>query len=356
MQNPENILVLRLSSLGDIIMTLPAVYSLKNYFPSSKIAWVCEGSACELLSCMRFVDEVIKFPRDKIREALNNGSPMEAWVTFLNFIRDLRRTEFDLVFDFHGILKSAVISCLTRKKRMVGLGKPYAKEFSHLFYRERINGSDQHIHKVQRNMMLVKYIGVKGFSENIPFMVPKTDEEYVEQFFRKEGLSGRVFVVNPFSSIRGRYKRWPLEYYRELIKMIKKEMDPRVIILWGTNEEKIEAEKLKESLNGDVILSWSMNVPKLLAFLSKVDLYIGGDSGITHLASLVKTPVVAIFGPSDHKVNSPWGTTKKIVRRDIECSPCKKRDCKERRCLTEIYPEQVFEAIKELYNQRSLEK
>lgn len=360
MLHPENILVVRLSSLGDVVMTLPAVHSLKRGFPESKIHWVCEGSAYELLLCMEFIDEVIKFPREKIVDFLRTGRIIESTKAFVEFLRYLREKQFDIVIDFHGILRSALICLLSRRRRLIGFGRAYAKEYSHIFYDERVNGANPFLHKVERNMLIVNHLKVHEYYESFPFKVPKEDQVYVESFFHKEKVGEKVFAINPFSSKRGLYKRWPLEKYRELIKKIQKEIGADVVLIWGTKEEKKEAEKLRASLDGDLnknlIVSWPTNVPQLLALLSKVDMYIGGDSGITHVAALARTPVVAIFGPSDYRINSPYGEMIRIVRMDVPCSPCRKRDCEDRRCLENITSDDVFEVVKTFYKERSVKK
>ncbi len=351
MLHPEKILVVRLSSLGDIVMTLPAVYSLKMGLPNSKIHWVCEGSAYELLLCMDFVNEVIKFPRETILRLLSKGNFIESGKVFAHFFRSLREKEYDMVIDFHGILRSVFICLLSRRKRLIGFGKPYSKECSHIFYDERINGEDPYLHKVKRNMLILDRLKIGERFENVPFRVPKEDEMYVEDFFRKEGLQGKIFAVNPFSSVRGFYKRWPLDRYVSLIEKIRKEMEVKFIVLWGTEEEKREAKKLVQFFEKDVIISCPTNVPQLLALFSRTHMYIGGDSGITHVAALAGIPVIAIFGPSDERINSPYGESVKIVKSDAPCSPCKKRKCRERICLEEISSEGVFEVVKSVYRE-----
>jgi lipopolysaccharide heptosyltransferase I len=356
MCDPKSILVVRLSSLGDVVMTLPAVYSLKKHFPHWKLHWVCEGSAYELLSCVEFVDETIRFPRERIVDFLKRGKILGALRVIRDFFVYMRKKEFDLIIDFHGILKSGLISFLSKKKRVIGFGKPYAKEFSSIFYDERVNGSDPFLHKVERNMLIVRHLKADESYENIPFRISGEDEEYIQKFFHEKGLDKVVFAINPFSSIKGAYKRWPLENYRILAERIDREIGANVIVLWGTHEEKKEAERLRSATNGKVVVSCPTNVPQLLALLGKVDMYIGGDSGVTHLASLAGTPLVAIFGPSDYRINTPYGPDKRIIRKRIACSPCKKRDCEDRKCLTSIEPEHVFHVVKSFYSEKAGKK
>lgn len=353
---PEKILVVRLSSLGDVIMTLPAVYSLKRALPNSKIHWVCEGSACDLLLCMDFIDEVVRFPREKILNLLLKGKIKESAKHFADFLKLLRKKEFDLVIDFHGILRSVIICMFSRKKKLIGFGRPYAKEYSHLFYDEVVTDTDPFLHKVKRNMLVLRRLNIKECNSNIPFVIPQEERSYVDSFFREEGISFPVFAINPFSSKRGLYKRWPLKKYVELIKRIQNEIGANVVVLWGSEEEKKEAKKIVELFKNGVFLSWPMSVPKLLDFLSRVDMYIGGDSGVTHVAALAGAPVIAIFGPTDERINSPYGHMVRILKKTVPCRPCKKRNCKQRSCLESISPDDVFDALNSIYVERNFQK
>ncbi|MCS7280055.1 MAG: glycosyltransferase family 9 protein [Desulfobacterota bacterium] len=348
MPQPKNILVVRLSSLGDVVMTLPAIYALKRGLSDPKIYWVCEGSSIGLLECIDFIDGVIKFPRYEIFNYFRTGRLIQAAKTLLSFVRLLRKEKFDLILDFHGILKTGIICALAKGERIIGFGKPYVKEFADLFYNEKVNGFDPFLHKVHRNMLIVKHLNIRETISEVPFTIPEKEREYIEDFFRRESFNGKVFAVNPFSSKKGLYKRWPLKYYRELIGEIQREFKASIILLWGTKEERIEAQMLKDGLGENVKISCPTTVPQLLALLSKVDMYIGGDSGITHVASLSGAPIVVIFGPSDERINSPFFGNVRIVKKNIGCNPCKNRNCKDRRCLWEITPKEVLEVVKSL--------
>jgi ADP-heptose:LPS heptosyltransferase len=204
------------------------------------------------------------------------------------------------------------------------------------------------MHKVERNMLLPKYLGIDGVTPEVTLTVPESVDEYINKFFLSMGATAPIFAVNPFSSKGSMFKRWDLKRYAELIKKIKSECHANVLILWGPGEEE-EAEHLRQMVDSGAFLSCPTNVPQLFALLKKVDMYIGGDTGVMHLAVFADTPVVAIFGPTDVHVNAPYGSGHAIIRKELPCSPCKKKDCKDRRCLEEITVEEVFEAVLGMY-------
>ena len=351
MSNLDNILVIRLSSLGDVLMCIPAVMAIRNAHADARITWLAEGSVSELLKRQDFVDDVIEFPRHSIMRAIKKSDPVRAMTELGRFVKSLREIEYDIVADFHGIIKSALFSRLAHGKRRVGFGNAYAKEMSHLFYGERASAGDKRIHKVERNMLLARYLGA---DEKIPtpgLVVPNEAETYVDKFFSEAGISAPIFAVNPFSSSGSAYKRWDIERYGALIKKITGEIRAKVLVLWGPGEKK-EAERLVEIAGGGAHLACQTSVPQLLALLKKVDMYIGGDTGVMHLAALAGTPVTAIFGPTDVKVNAPYGDNSVVVRKELPCSPCKNKDCSDRKCVETVSVEEVFGAVKQMYGKR----
>jgi len=176
---------------------------------------------------------------------------------------------------------------------------------------------------------------------------PAVFDSYIDGFFLKSGLKAPVFAVNPFSSSGSAFKRWDLKKYEEIIKKIHDNIGAQVLILWGPGEKE-EAEHLIKMAAGRAILSCPTNVPQLFSLLRRIDMYIGGDTGVMHLAAFAGCPMVAIFGPTDVNINAPYSKNCTIIHKDLSCSPCKNKDCRSRKCLTDITVDEVFEAILEM--------
>jgi 3-deoxy-D-manno-octulosonic-acid transferase/heptosyltransferase-1 len=344
----NNILIIRLSSLGDVLMSIPAVRAIRDKFPAAHISWLVEGSVGEFLACQDFIDEVIRFPRGDAIKGLKKGNISRTQKALGSFLRHLRGREYDLVVDFHGIAKSAFFAMIARGKKKIGFGNMFAKEKSHFFYHKRVNGSDKRIHKVERNMLLANYLGYNNSAPEVALNVPDNAASYVDTFLREIGTPPSLFAVNPFSSKGTDFKRWPMERYAELIARIKHELQGHTVILWGPGEQE-EARRLQEMSPDSAYLACPTNVSQLFALLKKIDIYIGGDTGVMHLAAAAPTPVVAIFGPTDVKINAPYGSGHAVIREDMPCSPCKKKNCRQRQCLTHITVDEVFEAVSVLY-------
>jgi len=348
MPNPHKILVIRLSSLGDVLMCVPAVVAIRNTFEDAHISWLVEGSVSQLLSHQDFIDDVIEFPRHDITRAFKKSDLVRGIRELTGFVKKLRAIDYDVIADFHGIIKSAIFSKLSRGERRIGFGEMYAKEKSHLFYGEKITAQDKRMHKVERNMLIAGHLGANNDIPEVTLTVPDHCYTYIDDFFSNEGLTKPVFAVNPFSSKSGFYKRWSLKRYGDIIRMINDKIGARVLILWGPGEKR-DAENLLKLSGNTAVLSCPTNVPQLFALLKRIDMYIGGDTGVMHLAAFANCPLVAVFGPTDVKINAPYGKNCTVIRKDLLCSPCKNKDCKDKKCLNDIGVDEVFEAILKRY-------
>lgn len=341
----SNILVIRLSSLGDVLMCMPAVKAIRDHFPDARITWLVEGPVGELLSCQTFIDKVIQFPRGRLQDGLRARNPLGVAREMKSFLTHLRKDHYDCIVDFHGIIKSALITACARGDRKIGFGTMHAKEKSHLFYGECVRGTDRRMHKVDKNMLVARYLGAGNAAPEVMLQVPDIVYGYIDTFFQQTGIPSPVFAMSPFSSKGTDFKRWPIESYAQLAVRIRDQLGAQTLILWGPGE-RAEAEKILQMAGDGIALTCPTNIPELYALLTRVDMYIGGDTGVMHLASAAKIPVVAIFGPTDVKVNAPYGLHNVIVRKELSCSPCKKKNCQERTCLESISVEDVFEAVK----------
>jgi lipopolysaccharide heptosyltransferase I len=340
---PRNILVIRLSSLGDVLLTIPAVKAIKLALPDSKVSWLVEGAVAPLLAAQDFIDRVIEFPRGRLQRSMKDGHFVSAGRTLFPFVKGLREKDYDLIVDFHGIVKSAVLSKISKTDRRIGFGRSVAKEGSWLVYDERTETPDRRMHKVMRNMLLVARLGATEVPA-VELAVPADADASIDAFLHDAGLHGPIIAVNPFCSKGSEFKRWDLANYGALIRRAAEATGATMLILWGPGEEE-EARRLKEMGGDHAALACSTTVPELLALIKRLDLYIGGDTGVMHLAALARVPVVAIFGPTDHLVNGPFGDGHTIIRKELPCSPCRDKSCADRICLSSISVDEVLDRV-----------
>jgi ADP-heptose:LPS heptosyltransferase len=197
-------------------------------------------------------------------------------------------------------------------------------------------------------MLLARRLGANGAVPALQLVTPGHADEYIQDYLRREGLLSPLFAVNPFSSKGSTYKRWGLDRYGDLIGRLGMATGARSIILWGPGEEE-EARELQRLAGEYAVLACPTTVAQLAALLRKMDMYIGGDTGVMHLAAFSGIPVVALFGPTDRRINGPYGPIHRIVRKDVPCSPCKNKTCPDRQCLSGISVDEVLEAVLNLH-------
>jgi heptosyltransferase I len=346
----KRILILRLSAAGDVIRTLPAVRALKEHSPAAYVAWVTEEASRLLLESQPEVDDVILFPRKRWSKGIR--SVREVWRTIgevIQFIVALRRQRFDITFDFHGILKSGLLSFLSGAPERIGFDRKSSKEGNFLFSNIRVRLRREKTSRYQRNLALLEGIGLKGKSFNAGLTIPPEDREVVESFFRSLPVSVRkpLIAIHPGTSPKTFYKRWMADRYSELADRFIRDLGASVIFTWGPDEldwvEGIRKGMEKPSILGPRTGS----LTQLGEVLRRCNLYVGGDTGPMHVASSMGIPVIAIFGPTDPVENEPFGEHRK-VRKEVGCNPCRKKSCRELACLKAVTVDDVFEAAKEI--------
>lgn len=344
------ILILRLSAVGDVIRTLPAVKAIKSHYPSASLTWIVEEPSKALIESQPEIDEVILFPRQRWSEEIRS---LKGWLRMVGevriFIQSLRKRKFDLVLDFHGILKSGLLSFLSGSPKRVGFERRSSKEGNFLFSNIKVKLPGERISRFERNFSLLKGMGLEAQAKGYPLFIPAEDKEYIQSFFNQlfPPLKSPSIAIHPGTSPKTPYKRWLPDQYAQLADRLVRELKATVLFTWGPGEldwvKRIQ-KRMKES---SVLGPHTLSLTQLGEAYRHCDLYIGGDTGPMHIASLMGTPVVAIYGPTDPVLNEPFGLHKKVIK-NVGCNPCRNRSCKKLKCMEEITVDVVFQAAKEV--------
>ena len=273
------ILVVRLSSMGDIIHALPAVASLKHGFPHSHVTWVMRSRFMPLVEGNPFVDQVIAFDRSP-------GGLSAAW-------RSLRREHFDLAVDLQGLVQSALVAAAARPDKIVGFHRSQVRErWAALFYSAGVVATAAHV--VDRNLELAAAAGASSLVRT--FHLPQgTPEGRLPE--------GKFILASPLAGWRA--KQWPLEWYEDLARRIQ-----LPLVVNGPPEA---AETLGEIRGSHAHLS---GLAGLIDATRRAHAVVGVDSGPMHLAAALSKPGVAIFGPTDPARHGPYGASLKVLRDD----------------------------------------
>ena len=355
------ILIIKPSSLGDVVHSLPFLKAMRDTFRDAHIEWVISKNLKEILEGNPLINGLIIFNKDSWTKA---GNLRKTTGEVKEFIKTLRAGDYDIVVDLQGLLRSGIMTFFCSAPLKVGFKN--AREGSPFFYNRKIsvNGS---LHAVDRYLEVAKAIrqgsGVRGQGlgkVEFPLYVDKTAMENVRKLLGGISAIGRsasggkekeYVVIGP--SARWETKKWPPEKFGTLISKLS---IPCIII--GSNADEPTVKKLMAfSNNKSINLCGKTNLKELVALISGAKAVVSNDSGPAHIASALGVPVIALFGPTDPQRTGPYGWSDnhlehnkkniKVIRNPIPCSPCFKKTCKEPLCMKGIDVETVLEAVKE---------
>jgi len=341
------ILIVRVSAIGDVICALPVASALKRRFPDAHITWLVETTSADLLQHHPHVDRVCVLPRRGIRRAWK--LPWTVPSAVLDILRRLRRCReggrFDLVLDLQGNTKSGIFTGLSRGRIRVGHDGRFRKEWSNaLFTNVRVHPvpeSEPTLHRVERDLGMLRAVGIPARFEPVPLALPDAVRSRARDFVAGLPGSGPVVVLHPGTSAFGAFKRWDPTRYAELGDRLSRERDARIVISWGPDEEDLARSVSGRMSAGATLFPPPEGLLFLAAVFAEVDLVIGADSGPMHLAALMDTPTLTLFGPKDPAIFQPMGDRARAVWMNVECSPCQLRVCDHVTCMRSMRVEDV---------------
>jgi ADP-heptose:LPS heptosyltransferase len=339
--------VIRLGAIGDVVRTLPAVSSLRATYPRARLTWLVEPAASGILSAQPWIDQVLVFPRTRLRAALRHARLPSFARELAKFVRDLRAERFDLVLDFHAILKSGLLSFASGAANRVSYAAPFGREGAWLFANQRARLSPERASRFERNAGLLRFLGADAATARTPLRVDPAAAARMEVAL---GAGAAPIAVHPGTSAGTPHKRWAASGYATVIRALHREQGTRALVTYGPDPEESASAGEVVRLAGEAarLAPETASLGELAALFARCRLYLGGDTGPMHVASLVGTPVVQILGPTDPVENEPWcGTPSRSVRVGVACSPCR-RGCAAATCMRVVPPEAVLAAAREL--------
>jgi len=300
--HPRRLLIVRLTSLGDIIHALPVAAALRAAYASAHISWLVDDRWRPLLDQVDGINAVISIPRAGWRE-LRGG------------IARLRRDRFDCVVDVQGLYKSAFLTRLTGAPVRVGFASAAARESgASLFYNRRVLPA--YGHRIDKNLSLAAAIvpistsRAGDLSSQFPLRIPPTAEADVRQSLRNHGLAA-YFMLSPGGGWFS--KCWPAERFGELHHRLATRLGYRGVVTYGPGERHL-ADGVLASAGDPAPVLLELDLPQLMAALRRAQFFVGGDTGPLHLSVALGTPVVGLYGPTDPVQTGPYCRDDIVVR------------------------------------------
>jgi len=339
---PRRILIVKPSSLGDIVHALAVLAELRRAYPSAHVAWLVSDGFAPLLEGHPLLDEVLTF--DRARYGRMWRSP-RVLLDFWRFVAAVRRRRFDLVIDLQGLARSGLLSYLSGARERCGFAD--AREGAWLFYTRRVASAAHTAHAVDRNLALLRALGLPSERPQFPLAVRPEERAAARSLLTR--AAGEA--VGPFTAVipgaRWETKRWPAERFAELIDRMHAAGLPRCVLLGAPADRAAAAAVAAACHRRPIDLVGLTTLRELVALLELADRVVGHDSGPLHIAAALGKPIVALFGPTNPARTGPYCDSATVVTCAVPCAPCYRRVCPygHHDCLRRLEVETVLAAI-----------
>ncbi|MBN2456622.1 MAG: glycosyltransferase family 9 protein [Sedimentisphaerales bacterium] len=301
----QNILIIKPSSLGDIVSALPALSALRKSCPDARISWLIRPEFAGLLKNHPFLTQIILFDRKLLAKAWYNPRAFRA---LLSLISELRQNQFDAVIDLQGLFRTAVLAWLSKCKNRFGTAD--AREFAHLFYTKKIPKDENCVHIIDYQLKVVEAAGSN--TKNVGFVLPivPTESDSLNRLLADHNITSNSYaVLIPGSAHKS--KCWPLENFAILAARIYSQFGLSIVAT-GTKTENLLVEKINNLTDTPIVnFAGLTTLEELVVLLKNAKVVVSNDTGPGHIAAALGTPLVMIFGCSN----------------PARLAPCKRFDC-----------------------------
>ena len=341
-----NILIIKLSAVGDVVHSLPFLEVLRDRFPSAMIDWVVEEDASGIVESHPQIDRLIIFPRKSwLKRFIKKGEYIGVGKEVNKFLKEFKGRRYDIVVDLQGLLKSGILTFLANGKRKIALNG--GREGSLIFTNEKVAIPDPDLHALDKYLRIARYLGATNPVWNGQIPIYDTDKGHVDYLLGEIGNNSTLVAVTPVAKWES--KLWELHRFASLADTIKEELGAGVVFT-GSEGDKAAIEDIRSGMKTRALNLAGKTTLRELAYLyQKCAAVICTDTGPMHVAAAMGSPVVvALFGPTSPLRTGPYGAKHRVIRAGLECSPCFKKRCDDMSCMKKITVEMVFDTVKEV--------
>jgi len=335
------VLIIKTSSLGDIIHTLPALTDAGKAIPGIKFDWVAEAPFAEIPTWHPLVENVIPIAIRRWRK-----TPLKTLFSkeLREFKRNLRSTHYDLVIDAQGLIKSALVTKMTRGITC-GLDKNSAREpLASKFYKRKFSvGRKQHA--IERTRQL--------FANCLGYEVPTTEQDYGAVLPNTENETANPYILF-LHGTTWVTKSWPIAYWQALAKQIT-DSGLEIRLPWGNEQEKEQANTIASVAPDKMHVLPRLKLNELAPFIKNAKAIVAADTGLGHLAAALSTPTISLYGPTDYNKTGAIGKSQHHIAADFPCAPCFQKECTYKKassvkpaCFETISPQKVWHLLQDL--------
>jgi lipopolysaccharide heptosyltransferase I len=332
------ILILKPSSLGDVIQALPVLRSLKRQLPQSEIYWWIDSSLAPLLEDDPDLAGIVRFERRR-------WAAPHHWGELWRSVRWVRQQSFDWVIDLQGLARSGAFGWLANGGLTVGLDD--SREGARMFYDLVARRPSFHTHAVDWYLRILPLLGVAA-SRDFEWLPPRP--RVADAIRRKWPVnSGRWLLLQP--GARWLNKRWPAESFALLARQIVQQFPGvELAVLGGPEDAPLGAVIAGAAGQRCLDLTGRLSLPEMVEWVRSSQLMVTNDTGPMHVAAALGKPVVALFGPTEPRRTGPYGQLQNVLQMSLPCVPCMSSRCryaKPLECLRTLPAERVFRAVQQ---------
>ena len=329
----EKILLIRLSSLGDIVLTTPAIRAIRLHHPTAYIAMLVAKQSADILQHNPNLNEIIHF--DRLSKNKDTGE-------MYRIIRILRQRNFSLSIDFQRKFRTELLMYLSGATDRVGKG---------ILSTVRVPESGNK-HATEHYFDLLHAAGIPAEDRQLEIFLHESERSKACQIFKHEGINDGDLTVGLFPGAGWKLREWMPERFASIGDRLVTNFKAKVVIFGGSHDVDL-VNHIANSM-GELAFNFAgkLNLRELSSCIEKCDLFISNDTGPMHIATAVGTPTVALFGPGNHIRFQPIGDIHTLIRKDVACSPCKQftDKCRDNICMKGITVDDVWESIHRILN------
>jgi len=334
--HPAKILIRSTNWIGDAIMTTPAVRTIRQNFPDADITLLALPWVADVFAACPHIDHIFIYDKNGRHRGLKGK---------LRLAADLRLEKFSLSILLQNAFEAALITTLARIPARAG----YTTDgrgllLSHGVRKAQDIGEKHQVHYYQQ---MLRGLGLQPGPNALELFLDPSAVKEAEALLQEvqQGRALPLIGLNPGAAY-GPAKRWPVKKYAELGRQLSK-ITNGLILVFGTEADRDAAAEISAAAGDHVCdLTGKTRLALALACIDRCHAFVTNDSGLMHVAAALRTPLVAIFGSTDHIATGPYSDQATIIRKPLACSPCMKTHCPKKhfQCMEQLTVEEVVEA------------
>ena len=333
----KKILIIKLRGIGDVVLSSVVFDNLRDNFPAASVDYITEKPSEQVLEPLPFINKVILFSRKELKDRIS-------------LIMKVRKEKYDLILDFYSNPFTAQITFLSGAKYRAGFpykGRKYAYNIYGPAERAKYHAAELHL-------KFLEEIGMKVTSGNLQLGITETDKNFAEEYFKNNFNDGKLVIgISPSGGWESK-KCDPIKF-AEIADAIADKYNARLLLLWGPGDE-ADADEIIKLMKHDITKAPATKIGAMAALISQCSALVANDSGPMHISTAVNTPTLSIHGPTDPKLQGPYGSKHEYVLLDeLECIICNLLECpRNHECFLELPAERVISVFNTLLKKNNL--